>query len=77
MIVSLPASAFSTDVTETASALTGSVGEPVVPVNTPHTELAAPPSVIPTEAAATPTSPAERKIYARYKNSKMKKVDTY
>ena len=70
MIRSLPASALSTDVTETASALASSVGEPVVPVNTTHTEPAAPPSVIPTEAAATSTSPAEIKIYARFKNQK-------
>ena len=77
MIVSLPASAFRIDITETTSALTSSVGEPVVPVNTTHTEPAAPPSVIPTEAAATSTSPAETKIYARYKKSKIKKVDTY
>ena len=77
MIRSLPVPAFSTDVTETASALASSVGEPVVPVNTTHTELAAPPSVILAEAAATSTSPAERKIYAGYKKSIMKKVDTH
>ena len=67
MIMSLPASAFSTDPTETARGLTSSVGKPVVPVNTTHTEPAAPPSVIPTESESTSTSPAERKIYAQYR----------
>ena len=66
MIRSLPASAFSTDPTETERGLTSSVGEPVVPVNTTHTEPAAPPSVIPTEVESTSTSPAERKIYEQY-----------
>ena len=77
MIRSLPVPAFSTDITETASALASSVGEPVVPVNTTHMEPAAPPSVIPTEAVATSTSPAERKIYAGHKKSIMKKVDMH